>query len=351
MKRKILGWTVLLVSVFTVSSIKVNAEGDSELISGVDVSVTREINGVDPASYTSPIMTRSGLQEVKVDIDKWEEEIKKDYLNDNPNFEGDVSIISMEEYEDGKQPEEYKNRKLEELLESEQDNIVQARGAAQTGPNLTHGAIAKAYLFFDNGRGGLIMADGSGFKVSGTKAGTAGHCVYDKEHGFGWVKTATLNFGFRKDPRVGWIASSVYKVNKMTTNNDWIKSKDHTQGIRSDFGSFHISRSSGSVPPNVAMLTTPPNSLKNAVSWGFEAKSRYLTRSTVDVTTSSIRSDWFNWVYQDRLGIMYGGMSGGPLFDGAGRVIGINSSEMNDANRTKVYTKINSSAYNQIIAN
>ena len=75
-----------------------------------------------------------GYKEVKVDIDKWEEEIKKDYLNDNPNFEGDVSIISMEEYEDGKQPEEYKNRKLEELLESEQDNIVQARGRLRQDP-------------------------------------------------------------------------------------------------------------------------------------------------------------------------------------------------------------------------
>ena len=302
---------------------------------------------IDSSKFTTPMLTRSGNQEVKIDINKWEAEIKREFIKEQPEVDGKVTIMTMEEYDTGKKPEDVIDRTLEELFETKID-MKTSRGAAYTGPDLINDYVAKAYIFFDTGGGNLAMAEGSGFKVSNTKVGTAGHVVYDKQRRLGWAKMITLNFGFRNDPRVGWVAKSVYTVNRMNTNNDYINAADHSQGIRSDFVSMNVTRSSGVTPPNVTMLANPPKTANSTTSWGFVASSRYLTRARGDVKTSKYRSDWFDWVYEDTLGILHGGMSGGPLLDSSGRVIGINSSTMT-ADSRKVYTKISTAAYNHIL--
>lgn len=342
MKKKFI--TLFLIGLFLSVNGKIGfaQENISEIVS-------EEVINIDPSKYTAPVLTRSGDQEVKIDIDKWEEEIKREVIKEQPEFDGKVTIMSMEEYDSGKKPEDVTDRTLEELLESKIDMKV-SRGAAYTGPDLINDYVAKAYLFFDTGGGNLVMAEGSGFKVSNTKVGTAGHVVYDKQHKLGWAKLITLNFGFRNDPRVGWLAKSVYKVSKMNTNNNYITASDHSQGTRSDFGSMYVTKYSGVTPPNVTMVASPPKSASNTTSWGFELSSRFLTRSKGDVTTSNLRSDWYDWVYEDRLGILFSGMSGGPLLDSSGRVIGINSSSVNGDPR-KVYTKLSTAAYNQILGN
>ncbi|MCB5952759.1 serine protease [Enterococcus sp. BWT-B8] len=313
--------------------------------------IEREIEVIDPSTYTHeiPSLTNIGETQVVIDIDKWEEEIKKEYSADSDVPEEDISILSLEEYNNGTLPEQVENRSLEDLISVNEQNKKLTRGSAYTGPNLVNNSIAKIYVFFDDGSGNLIMGEASGFKASNAKVGTAGHVVYDKESGLGWAKMATVNFGFYNDPRIGWIASSIYTVSKMNTNQDWLNASSHSQGIRSDFGSLYVTKTSGTIPSNLNMLATPPSSLSGAVSWGFSYQSRYLTRSVVDVKTSVIRSDWFDWVYGDPNGIMYESMSGGPLLNSAGQVIGINSSSMNDVNQTVVYPKINSSSYNLIM--
>lgn len=299
-------------------------------------SVSMPSDGLDISQSIVPNKKARSGSSFEIDIEEMEKSIIESY-KESYDWNGDVKIIDYDDYNPNN-PEDSPETTLKDIL-SDSVNTKNSRAFVNSHGNPS---IAYASIVFKKPNGQVIIGHGSAFKVNATTAGTAGHLIYDSENGLGWANDIALYFGqsVGSDGRLTY--TSVYLSTQLITNNDWVNN-NYNVGRRSDFGSIKMKKVYGTTPGNLGIVTNPPANVSSVSAYGYPSGGSAV-RSTGSVYTPKY-TNTFDWIYESSTAKLRGGMSGGPLLNNQGKVIGINVATA-DGSGNGLYVKTRSTVVN-----
>lgn len=322
--------SILVMGMFLCFLFGVNAEAES-----VEESIVH--NAPEQIDFSDSLIAskaRNGESSFHIDGEKWDEIVKESYREKYPEYKGDVRIFDIETGEDVSFEDSFNASDVAppEILPRS------FAGVPTTGnPNSSIGKI-KLYWFLINGD----VAHGSGtvFKVSNNIFGTAGHVIYNRQPGHGWAAQGSVLFGCTRSAQGGINTKALYNITSMVTNAGWTDNYNIEDAWGSDFGHVKGNLVMGTAPANLALHTgTVPQSLSGS-SYGYNGGPNDVTFSKM-VGTMNTSKAWYGNMYESTYNIMpmRGGMSGGPVFDSANRIVGINSNTAGPAGGTPVVSR------------
>lgn len=117
----------------------------------------------------------------------------------------------------------------QESLQSESGEDDRTRITDTT--QLPYSAICRLHLVFEDEQGKEHGYAGSGYVIDSYTIATCAHCLYDHEHGYGWLKGICIEPG-RNDSLRPFGSYEIEDVDHFAVEEEWLESADEN----SDFG-------------------------------------------------------------------------------------------------------------------
>lgn len=290
----------------------------------IDVQ-TNEAENIDFSASITKKITRSGVQELTINGEKWDQIVKEAYRKKFPDYNGEIRITDINSSDDSEEIT------FEESIGKVDDSLTRMRVSAPVTGN-PNSSIGKVQLYYFLSNGTVKNASGTAFKVANDRFVTAGHVFYDKEHGYGWAGPGSILLGCTRSNNGGINTTALYGITEQVTNNDWIQTPLN-DAWRSDFGHLKVKFYTGKAPANLSFLKNPPSS-GYGMLYGYNGGPNEVafSKSSGNLVTSTY-SKWFGWLYESSGIQSAGGMSGGPVMNASNQVIGINSNTGNGVSR------------------
>lgn len=282
--------------------------------------------------------------------------VRRNYQRANPQYSGELTIMTRDQYreylKDGvmrKAPS--LNDTLKKSISNQSDPITPflSQVNSTAAPFVS---MPNIVMYWYASQPGIIVRDwtgnGTGFKISGSRAGTAGHVVYDKELGLGWVKEASAMFGLHV---ANGILQPVHTaaVDRLITNTNFQNAPSLSlEQFKWDYGALVLNFHGSSQPANLPMQVGPAGNVNLVRAAGYPVEAGWDGTKMVMTNTASVHllSGGDSLIYGSvDSGEVLKGMSGGPLYTSAGKVIGITSGAKNGE---WTWTRLTSGAINTI---